>query len=268
VTATAAAVASRERVERLLCTAGLYRPARNTYHRLVNREQLAERERARAFFRRFVRPGSLVFDIGANHGRLAETHLELGARVVAIEPNRDLADRIRRRYGSALAVENVAVGAAAGFADLHLGKDDGHSTLSPAWMARAPTGARWNGLARVPVTTLDALISRYGEPQFVKIDVEGFEAEVLSGLHRPLPLLSFEFQCAELEIARRCVERLSRLGRYAFNLTQLEELRLLRGEWTNGATLVAELERMSERNPTGYGDVYAALCGAGSENQP
>ena len=42
----------------------------------------------------------------------------------------------------------------------------------------ATDGCGWQ--RRCPVTTLDKLIARHGSPDIVKIDVEGFEAEVLS----------------------------------------------------------------------------------------
>ena len=70
---------------------------------------------------------------------------------------------------------------------------------------------------RVQVVTLQTLIERYGEPAFVKVDVEGFEAEVLAGLATPVRALSFEYLPATREIALDCLERLALLGRYRYN---------------------------------------------------
>jgi FkbM family methyltransferase len=248
----------RNQVEVVLCATRTYRPARNLYQRLLNREHYAERERDRDFFRRFVQPGSLVFDIGSNNGRVAETFLELGARVVAVEANPRLAGVIRRRYGSALAVEGVAVGAQQSTAVLHVGHDEGHSTLSAEWMGNAPTGGRWSGTVEVPVTSLDALVDRHGTPDFVKIDVEGYEAEVLAGLGRAVAALSFEFQCSDLAVTESCFERLAALGDYRLNVTVGED-RDFTGPWRAPAAVLAELQALRSADGGAYGDVYAVL---------
>jgi len=71
----------------------------------------------------------------------------------------------------------------------------------------------------VPVTTLDSLIAQYGEPDFCKIDVEGFEQKVLEGLSRPLVRLSFEFHAEFLPEAFACLKLLRGIGEYRFNYT-------------------------------------------------
>jgi FkbM family methyltransferase len=255
------AIVSSSRTEDLLCRTGAYRPARNAYQRIFNRGVLAGRRADRAFFGRFVPRGGLVFDVGANEGRLTEVFAELGASVIAVEPNPVLAERVRLRYGSAgVAVEAVALGACAGTASLRLGRDTAHSTLSDEWRrAVRPEDAagRWGGTIAVPVTTLEALVGRFGRPDFVKIDVEGFEPEVLTGLRRPVPALSFEFQCAAPTIGRRSVAIVAELGGYTFNLTRGEHRALRSETWMTAGEVLAEMDAARRADPAGYGDVYA-----------
>jgi FkbM family methyltransferase len=229
-----------------------YRLARNLYQRLLNRDYWRHRQARRALYRTFVTTGSLVFDIGANRGHLSEAFLELGARtVVAVEPNAALANHIRRRYGRQIRVENVAVGAESGQAELIMGRDAGHSTLSREWLERAPTTDRWEGTVSTEVTTLDALIKKYGRPDFVKIDVEAYEAEVLSGLSVPLPALCFEYQVSYPEVAQRCLALLGESYEYALTIG---EEPVLRTAWIDGAGVLEGLKSLEHHE---YGDVFA-----------
>jgi hypothetical protein len=101
------------------------------------------------------------------------------------------------------------------------------------------------------------LISEHGEPAFCKVDVEGFELEVLQGLSRPLRALSFEYLPPAHDLALAAIDRLQQLGEYRYNYSPIETMRFASDEWLDAARLTAELER---RRPLGRsGDVYARI---------
>ncbi len=65
---------------------GVYRPARQLRNRYL-RPELGNRSKyCDEFYSQFIRPGDLVFDIGANRGDRTEVFVQMGARVVAAEP--------------------------------------------------------------------------------------------------------------------------------------------------------------------------------------
>ena len=165
-----------------------------------------------------MRPGDLVFDIGAHVGDRVAAFRRLGARIVAVEPQPALAKILRLFYGRdpKITIEQAAVGRQSGTIELNLNIDNPTvSTASTDFVAAAAQAPEWHGQAwpkrvRVPLTTIDALIARHGVPAFIKIDVEGFEAEVLAGLTQPAPALSFEFTLIQRDIALACIERCAR----------------------------------------------------------
>lgn len=220
--------------------------------------------RLRAFYGAFVGPGDLCFDIGAHVGDRARCWRRLGAaRVVAVEPQPDFARLLRLlfRRDPAVTVVEQAVGRAPGRLDLRVSaRTPTVTTGSEAFIAettRVPSFAwvDWGGRLDVPVTTLDALISSYGEPGFAKIDVEGMEHEVLAGLSRPLRALSFEFVPSSLGSALASLQRLEALGRYRFEVSLGEEMRLRLGRWVDAGEM---RDWLLGREPEGdSGDVYA-----------
>ncbi|MBI3960123.1 MAG: FkbM family methyltransferase [Chloroflexi bacterium] len=223
----------------------------------------ARARRDRDFYAQFVRPGHLVFDIGAHVGNRLRVLRQLGARCVAVEPQPLFADLLQRLYGrdEQVALVREAIGSTTGEATLHISRRTPTvTTLSVGWMAAVQQAGsfadvRWEETVTVPVTTLDALITRHGTPDFCKIDVEGSELAVLKGLSVPLPLLSFEYIPATREMALACIERLQALDDYRYNWSVGEEQRLASDVWLHAQEMAARLGQMGVNDRSG--DLYA-----------
>ncbi|MDJ0935338.1 MAG: FkbM family methyltransferase [Kiloniellales bacterium] len=222
-----------------------------------------------SFYRQFIDPGDLCFDVGAHVGNHVRTMLKLGARVVAVEPQPRFQWLLHRFYGDNPEVTLVdkALGAAPGEAELYVSsRYPTVTTLSRDWIKSVGRAASfsevsWDGRVTVEVTTLDTLIAQHGRPAYCKIDVEGFEPEVLKGLGAALPSLSFEFIPAALDGAFACIERLQALGDYEFNVSMGEQMRFELPQWSDAGALGAWLDNLAIDDLSG--DVYCRLKARG-----
>lgn len=222
-------------------------------------------------YRPFIGEGDLVFDLGAHLGNRTKAFAELGARVVAVEPQPRFAALLRREFRSneTVVIDDRAVGNANETVSLYLCPTNPTiASTSVDWVAKTKTLPRWNRFhfsetLEVQQVTLDTLVERYGTPRFVKIDVEGREADVLAGLSVPLAALSFEFLPADRDVAFHSVLRLERLaadhgGRYEYNFSLGEELRLVMPDrWWSAGELQEYLDEIPKDGPSG--DIYARL---------
>lgn len=158
-----------------------------------------EREVAEVF-RRTLRPGMAVLDIGANIGYFTMLSAALvgpSGYVLAIEPNpanARLLEASRRQNGFAqVTVAQLAAAPATGLLVLHASHSNGSTSALPAAAdANAVLGAQ-----TVPCLRPDALVPAGQRIDLIKVDVEGAEYAALSGctalLARDRPVIISEF---------------------------------------------------------------------------
>jgi FkbM family methyltransferase len=214
------------------------------------------------FYRAFLGPGDLAFDIGSHVGDRVGSFRRIGARVLAVEPQPALERTLRWLYGrdTGVQIEAAAVGQTIGLTDLRLNINNPTvSTVSKRFISAAQDapgweGQRWDATLRVAQITLDDLIDRYGTPRFVKIDVEGYEPEVLAGLSRPLDALSFEFTTIQKEAARRALRECGKFQYRHFNAVLGEEYAFVHDSWLDDAAIGDWLDALPQA--ANSGDIY------------
>lgn len=212
-----------------------------------------------SFFSQFLKKGDLCFDIGANIGEYTRNLLYLKVKVVSVEPQKKCLKTLYEMYGRNKNVK--IVGKAAGeleeYASMYISDKYGKiSTLSNKWKdyGRFSRTFEWNKEELVPVTTLDSLIRRFGLPKFCKIDVEGYELNVLKGLTQKIPILSFEFTKEFSKDITLCGEYLKSLGDVRFNLIYGNTFKFL---LTNWISIEGLLNFLNKHPDIDWGDIYA-----------
>lgn len=216
------------------------------------------------FYSVLIKKNNLCFDIGANYGNRSEIFLKLGAKVVAFEPQPKPLKFLKRKFKDTINIEDMALGSKAGKSNLFLSSASTLTSMSEEWINKVKTSrfnkANWNKKIEVEVTTLDKMIDKYGKPDFCKIDVEGFEFEVIQGLTQPIGTISFEFTIPEfVDKAIDCINYLNKLGQIICNYSSGETLIFALKEWLDPNEFITLFKTLPEKGIVD-GDIYIKFC--------
>lgn len=241
---------SRRRVEESLWALGLHRLGRSLNTVISPKKRKRDRN-MRDFYAALLPPDGLVFDVGANVGTFSALFASLGHQVVAVEPNLDCVRHMQISYPNLpITILNAVLGAKAGLVTLNVSDDrDDLSSVRDDWIPHTVSSRK----VPVAMLTLDNLISEYGVPVFIKIDVEGFEKPVLDGLSVFPRLLSFEFNTIDLNSTFRCLDK-EQFNGALFNYALGDPQHLELSSWVGAAFLKKSLSEIS-----GYGDIFAKV---------
>ncbi|MCP9826033.1 FkbM family methyltransferase [Synechococcus sp. EJ6-Ellesmere] len=186
-----------------------------------------QKHKEKIFYARLIEEngGDLVFDIGANSGQKAALFRKYSKQVICVEPDPSAIEQLQARFADSSDVVVVHKGVGSATAELtfySLGPASPLNSFSRQW-SEAHAGQVAASELKVEMVTLDHLITTYGEPSYIKIDVEGYELEALQGLTLPIQLLSFECNLSHFRHQTlECIAYLDKLQAGMFNYSKSE----------------------------------------------
>jgi FkbM family methyltransferase len=247
----------KEILKAILRKIGLYSTAITIENKIGN---YLNKQKRLEMYSQFVKKDSLVFDVGANEGNRTAIFLEIGAKVVAVEPQKDCIAILEKKFGNKISLVKKGLDESEGEKLMYKSDTNLISSFNKDYIDAVKDdrfkGANWTPSEKLEMTTLDNLIAQYGVPDFCKIDVEGFEQQVLKGLSQPLKALSYEFVVPEnLANAVTCLNLLMKQGNIQCNFSKGESMDLVLKNWKTGEEML-EYIQTKEFESFSYGDIY------------
>jgi FkbM family methyltransferase len=177
---------------------------------------------------------NLIFDIGYNEGEFTEACFTKypTASVIAVEANPNLCNMLQRNFSlnyNFLLLNNLVSNVVGEGIDFYINPSaSGISTASTHFMqnSRFTKGSKyigenstqWAPPIKVESITIDSMIERYGMPDLIKIDVEGYELNVLKGLTQKANDICFEWHEEEKDNLYQILEHLQSIGYTQFGV--------------------------------------------------
>ena len=207
---------------------------------------------------KLLNSGDLLFDVGAHIGDKSQQFLNKKRKVIMIEPLPKCVEELKSKFKDYKNIEILqkALGKKKGNTTLMINsKVPTLSTMSDHWKKGRFSNQIWDTKILVEMTTLDELIKAYGLPSYIKIDVEGYELDVLMGLTQKAGIISFEFTSEFFDQTILCLNYLKKIGYKEYNFS-IGERRKFFYNWSNIDDLTNKLRKEIQKDKLLWGDIY------------
>ena len=209
--------------------------------------EIINKWRSKLFYSKLISKDNLCFDIGANIGKKSKIFLSLKAKVIAFEPQNSCLPYLEeiKNKNSNFDFFKLGVGSSNEEKILSIGSHIEISTFSDNFKNYFEDDkSYWNNTEKVNIRTLNSIIEEYQIPHFCKIDVEGYEIEILKNLSYKIPIIEFEFTGGFIDETMQIIEKLDTLGDCKFNYILNENSKFQLNEWLGKDNMIVIIKSL------------------------
>ena len=225
------------------------------------------RKKRRDFYLQFLNTGDIYYDVGANYGNRIDPIINDKIKIIAIEPQPKCIKKLKSKFKNNIVLIPKGLGPKKDVMTMFLARAHTISTFSKDFIKATQESGRfskykWDKEIEVEIETLDNIISQHGKPTFIKIDVEGFELEVLKGLTMPIKYISYEYTVPERTVSLiNCIDRIVEISgekNVVFNYSIGESMEWALNKWLSYQEIINEINT-DKFIKTDFGDIYSKL---------
>ena len=203
----------------------------NIYQKFRNPKFYKKQIKEQKFYDEILKDfeNDIIFDVGANIGSKSIIFSRIAKKVISFEPTDQCIHILKNRnLNSNIEIIKCALSNENSIKNFYEVEDDSaYSSLSNKHIEKKVSKDLHVNSKLINTYTLDHFVKVYGAPSFIKIDVEGYEKEVISGLTKPVKLISFESNLPQfLDESIEIINYLDKIsnGNYKYNFTSEGDL--------------------------------------------
>jgi FkbM family methyltransferase len=205
-----------------------------------------------------------IYDIGANIGRFTEENIKKynSCEFILVEANPRLYNLLTSKFKN---IDNINIINSCVSdkdneeLDFYICEVDTISSASKEWTteSRFSDNYKYFDAIKVKSITIDSLIETYGKPDYIKIDVEGYESVVISGLKRHIGLLSFEWAEESKDDILKSISHLKSIGYKKFHISYNDNYTFIPNDFTDYDTIKLEVESLNKNKREKWGMIWS-----------